>query len=264
MAVAAVPLVEYCRAIHSGIITAAERAFVVDRRTRDLLVAQDAGSADILKPYLTAKDIKPWRIEGRDLWLIYAYPGIAIHRYSAVLDYLRTFRPGLEERPKRGRSAWYELSRARESLASALAQPKLIFPGFANGPRCALASAGSCVGRDVYFVVGEDRYLQGIIGSRVAWFFLTWTATATGTGYYRLYLRDVKRLPIPQAAEPERRSVAVLAEHLASDVCLDRLGLEAELNDRVAALYGLTTDEEHRVVEGLPLLSAERGSEEPL
>jgi hypothetical protein len=58
--------------------------------------------------------------------------------------------------------------------------------------------------------------------------------------------------------------VAVLAEHLASDVCLDRLGLEAELNDRVAALYGLTTDEEHRVVEGLPLLSAERGSEEPL
>jgi hypothetical protein len=67
MVAAGVPLEAYCGGIHSGISSAAEHVFVIDRRTRDQLVAQDASSAEILKPYLTAKDIRPWRIEERDL-----------------------------------------------------------------------------------------------------------------------------------------------------------------------------------------------------
>jgi hypothetical protein len=264
MVAAGVPLEAYCGGIHSGISSAAEHVFVIDRRTRDQLVAQDASSAEILKPYLAAKDIRPWRIEARDRWLIYTHPGIEMNRYPAVMDYLRTFRATLEERPRRGRSAWYELRRARETLASALTQPKLVFPSFSNGPRCALDSIGHYVSRDVYFVAGADRYLQGIIGSRMAWFFLIYVSAATGTGYYRLYLRDVKRLPIPRAPESVRKVVAVLAERLSGETCPDRLGLEAELNDRIAALYGLTTDEERRLVEGLPLAPVESENEASL
>lgn len=264
MVVSGVPLEAYCGGIHSGIGSAAEHVFVIDRRTRDQLVAQDASSAEILKPYLTAKDIRPWRIEERDLWLIYTHPGIEMNRYPAVLDYLRTFRGGLEARPNRGQSTWYELRLARETLASALAQPKLVFPSFSNSPRCAMDSIGRYVSHDVYFVVGADRYLQGIIGSRMAWFFLIYVSAATGMGYYRLYLRDVKRLPIPRAPESVRKVVAVLVERLSDETCPDRLGLEAEVNDRVAALYGLTTDEERRLVEGLPPAPAESENEASL
>lgn len=257
MVAAGVPLEAYCGGIHSGIGRAIEPVFAIDRRTRDQLIVQDAGSAEILKPYLTAKDIKPWRIEGRDLWLIYTHSGIEMHRYPAVMDYLRTFRVSLKERTLRERSAWYELSRARDPLASALAQPKLLFPSFSNGPRCAFDSIGYYVSHDVYFVVGEDRYLQGIIGSRIAWFFLISIAAAAATGYYRLYLRDIKCLPIPRASESVRKIVAALVERLSSETCPNRLDLEAELNDRAAALYDLTADEERRIVEGLSLLPAE-------
>jgi hypothetical protein len=58
--------------------------------------------------------------------------------------------------------------------------------------------------------------------------------------------------------------VATLVERLSGETCPDRLGLEAELNDRIAALYGLTTDAECRLVEGLPLALAVSESEASL
>lgn len=52
-------------------------------------------------------------------------------------------------------------------------------------------------------------------------------------------------------AQPDKRTrdkIAQIAEQLSSESCADRLAVEAELNDRVAALYGLTADE-RRILE---------------
>jgi adenine-specific DNA-methyltransferase len=53
-----------------GIKTGLNEAFVVDRATRDRLIAEDPKSKDILKPFLRGRDVKRWRIEYEDLWLI--------------------------------------------------------------------------------------------------------------------------------------------------------------------------------------------------
>jgi adenine-specific DNA-methyltransferase len=261
MAATGVSLQEYCKGhIYSGITTGLNAAFVLDQRTRDLLVAQDPHSAEILKPFVQARDIKPWRVEWRGLWLIYAYRGIDMGRYPAVLDYLRTFKSRLERR--RRRFAWYELSRPRENVRAVMEGPKLIYPGVANAPKFALDDRGRYyVGHTAYFALGADRYLQGVLGSRVLWFYLTNVASTPRQGYYRSSTRGMGSLPIPIPAEAERVVIASLAERLSEEHCPDRLTLETELNDRVAFIYGLTA-EELRIVEGLPMFPLTAESED--
>ncbi len=54
-----------------GIVTGLNEAFVIDRVTRDKLIATDSKSAELLKPFLEGKDLKKWRVESQDLYLIY-------------------------------------------------------------------------------------------------------------------------------------------------------------------------------------------------
>jgi adenine-specific DNA-methyltransferase len=262
MAATGISLQKCCKGqMYSGIATGLNAAFVLDQRTRDLLVAGDPQSAVILKPFLEARDIKPWRVEWQGLWLIYTYSGIDIQHYPTVLDYLHTFKLRLEQR--RGKFAWYELSCPCENSKTAMEQPKLIYPGISNLPKIALDDLGRYyVGNNVYFIPGTDRYLQGVLGSRVLWFYLANTASSRKQGYYRLSMRNMKNLPIPTPAGAERVGIAHLVEHLSEEHCPDRLNLETELNDRIAYLYGLTTEEELHIVEGLPLAPLTAESED--
>jgi hypothetical protein len=98
LAAAGMPLRDICGAPLCGIVTGLKDAFLIDQRTRDTLVAHNPRCAGILKQALAGKDIRPWRIEWRRLWLIYTYHGIDITPYPAVLDYLSTFRHKLEQR----------------------------------------------------------------------------------------------------------------------------------------------------------------------
>jgi adenine-specific DNA-methyltransferase len=264
MAATGIPLRKYCQGqIYSGIVTGLNAAFVLDQRTHDLLVAQDSRSVEILKPFLGPKDIKPWRVEWRGMWLIYTYHGIDIESYPAVLNYLRTFQSRLEQRRKK--FAWYELSRPRKQARAALEQPKLIYPGIANVPKYVFDDLGHYyVGNNVYFIANVDRYLQGVLGSRVLWFYLTSVAPMLKQGYYRLYIRDVGSLPIPIPPEAERSAIASLTAYLSDSHGPDRLAVEAELNDRLASLYGLTTEEELRIVEGISLPPLTPESEDEL
>ena len=53
-----------------GIKTGLNEAFVIDRATRDRLIAEDPKSEELLKPWLEGKDLKRWRAESRDLYII--------------------------------------------------------------------------------------------------------------------------------------------------------------------------------------------------
>jgi N-6 DNA Methylase len=50
-----------------GIKTGLNEAFVIDRKTRNKLIADDPNAVKLLKPFLEGKDLKRWRAEPRDL-----------------------------------------------------------------------------------------------------------------------------------------------------------------------------------------------------
>ncbi len=68
-------------------------------------------------------------------------------------------------------------------------------------------------------------------------------------GYLRLFSQYIERQPILRCSAGDKRVIASLVEQLSADACPNQLALEAELNDRVYRLYGLT-EEEIAIVEG--------------
>ncbi|MEA1979036.1 MAG: Eco57I restriction-modification methylase domain-containing protein, partial [Chloroflexota bacterium] len=68
---AGTPFGDYVKGMfYYGIKTGLNEAFVVDRATRDRLIAEDPRSEEILKPFLRGRDVKRWRVDFADQYLI--------------------------------------------------------------------------------------------------------------------------------------------------------------------------------------------------
>ena len=76
--------------IYRGITTGYNDAFLVDRSTRERLIAEDARSEEILKPLLKGCDIQRYRAKCAGRWLITTFPslGLEIENYPAIKKYL--------------------------------------------------------------------------------------------------------------------------------------------------------------------------------
>ena len=84
--------------IYYGIKTGFNEAFVIDRRTRDQLIRADANSADIIKPFLVGEDIKRYRVDYNDRYIILTKIGTPIEQYPAVFAHLQRYQEQLEKR----------------------------------------------------------------------------------------------------------------------------------------------------------------------
>ena len=69
------PLKDWDINIYRGILTGYNEAFIIDGKKKDELIAQDPKSAEIIKPILRGRDIKRYKAEFADLWLINAHNG---------------------------------------------------------------------------------------------------------------------------------------------------------------------------------------------
>lgn len=164
---AGVLLKQYCGSPLYGIKTGLNEAFVIDQRTRDALVAADPKSAEILKPFLEGKDLKPWRAQWRGLWLIYTHHGIDMKSYPAVLEYLRSFKKRLEQRATAHLHPWYELQQPQFEYTKAMEKPKIMYPDITVIPKFIYDDQGFYFGNTTYFLPGADRYIQGLLSSQL-------------------------------------------------------------------------------------------------
>ena len=105
------------------------------RATCDRLIAEHPSSAEVLKPFLRGRDVKRWRVEPKDLWLIFTRRGIDIKRFPAIQAYLTPFKdrltPGIPGGRKSGSYQWYEI---QDNIAywQEFEQPKIIVPAITD------------------------------------------------------------------------------------------------------------------------------------
>ena len=103
------------------------------------------------------------------------------------------------------------------------------------------------------------KYLLGVLNSSAARDFLR----ANRRSNTDLYPDDWKKLPIPDVLPEQQQPIIALVDEILTakraNPNADLTTLEAALNARVAALYGLTTDEIRLVEESAP--SSGRGAE---
>lgn len=218
------------------------------------MIAQDPLNAHIIKPLAVGKDIRKWRINYGDKWLIFTRRGIDINAYPAIKAYLEQWRTELEPKPrnystskewlgrKSGSYKWYEI---QDEIAfySEFKKPKLVYPDIAQDSRFTFDTTGTYTNDTTFIICTNDLYLLGVLNSCHVWEYLKQNVAVLGNAdegdAMRLKRIYMEKISIPDASAAEREAISKLVQK-----CLDAKGVgceawENEINDRVAALYGL-------------------------
>ncbi|MFH1023045.1 MAG: TaqI-like C-terminal specificity domain-containing protein [Planctomycetota bacterium] len=254
---AGTPLGEYVNGrFYYGIKTGFNEAFIVDRATRDRLIREHKSSAEILKPFLRGRDVKRWRVEPQDLWLIFTRRGIDISKYPAIQNHLLPFKkqlmPGKPGGRKPGSYEWYEI---QDNIAywQEFEQTKILYPDIYEHQSFTWDESGCYAANTCYFIPTKEKWLVALMNSQaVEWFYSNVSNKVRG-GYLRAFSDYMKQIPIPSVAGDKQKSVEHLVDRILSskrkDAEADVGVFEKEIDQIVYEHYGLT-GEEIRLVEG--------------
>ena len=206
------PLGEYVKAKPSfGINTAPIEAFIVDKATRDKLIAAHPSSADILKPFLPGQNLRRWHVDTPQQWLIFTHRRIAINDYPAILKHLEKHKDVLRKR--NGKQKWYEL---QTSLGDAerFAQPKLVCPDTYNHQTFAVDTTGYYYGKTAYLIPTEETWLCGLLNSRTVEWFYSQVSNQLTIDPLRARSGHIQQIPIPDLTSAQKALIANLVDYL--------------------------------------------------
>jgi len=107
---AGTPLKDWNINIYRGVLTGYNDAFIIDGKTKDILINEDAKSAEIIRPILRGKDIKRYGYNFGDMWIINTHNGtkekgikpVNINDYPAIKKHLDSFMEDIEKRADQG------------------------------------------------------------------------------------------------------------------------------------------------------------------
>lgn len=258
------PLVEFVNnQIFYGIKTGLNEAFVIDEKTKDHLVAEDSKSAEIIKPWLRGRDIRKWKAQWADLYVLFTRRGTDIDQFPAIKRYLEQFKDKLLPKPddwdnkkewpgrKPGPYKWFEI---QDNIAyfGEFEKEKILWPGITSEIVFGFGEKGQYGNDNNQLIISSDFTLLAILNSRLIRFVLQQTCDKVRGDYYRMKMIYVEQLPIPPATDAQQAPIIELVQKiLTTPDSSDVPQLEAEIDRLVYELYGLTEDE-IAVVEGKP------------
>ncbi len=263
------PLKEWDIAIYRGVLTGYNSAFIIDNNTKDTLIAQDANSADIIKPILRGRDIKRYQANWAGLWLIDSHngydniPPIDIENYPAIKAHLDKFYTRLKKRQDKGitpynlRNCAYHAEFERDKICypETMRRSKHLDNGF---PRFFLNLCRKFVtDKTAFILLGENlRYLIALLNSTVTTFLIQKYVYSWDDSGFLMQKIFVERLPIPSIT-PQNQPIAVYIETLVNTILTakahnpkaDTSEQEVEIDRLVYKLYNLT-EKEIQLIEG--------------
>lgn len=234
-----------------GIKTGLNEAFVIDKATRDKIVATNPQSLERLKPFLEGKDLKQWRAESRNLYLILfpkgwtreqigseiepidettAWNWLKQH-HPAICQTLEPFAVAGRKRTDKG-DFWWELRAC--AYYDAIEKAKVFYSEFSHSPNFSF-DKGNYSNNKCFFVPRGDWFLLGLIRSPAIWFVITGICTFVRGEYYELRTNKMETLPIPTATTEQKTAIATLAENCQT-LAEQRYALENAFRRRIPDL----------------------------
>ena len=222
---AGMPLGQYVEGrFYYGVKTGLNDAFVIDGPTKDRLIAADASSADIIKPFLRGRDIKRWRVEPQDLWLIFTRQGTNLDAYPAIAAHLEPYREALTPKPaswnetkngpwkgrKSGSYKWFEI---QDNVAywQSFEKPKIFVPEIQDRAQYALDyQSFYCVNKASFIVSDEIEYIIAILNSSVSWWVTQHTFASKQGGFFEFTQQYVSQIPIPKPSAIQKALIEVV------------------------------------------------------
>ena len=268
------PLREFVKGrIYYGIKTGLNEAFVIDQDKRDELIAEDQRSADLIKPFLRGKDIKRWKPDWAEKYVIFARRGVDIDQYPAIKDHLSWWRNDLEPKAAAGQSGpgrkpgdyqWYEI---QDSTAYhyEFAHPKIVWGNLAVESKFARDISQAYVSAPANFLIEPAPWLLPLMNSSLLNFLYPKLTVSRGGSFQEFKIGYIEPAPI---VTPDSEAQVEL-ERLANEI----LGfggdpkqveaIEREIDIIVFDAYGLSASERKLVLDWLGERRESLGAEMP-
>jgi len=192
--------------IYRGVVTGLNDAFVIDAETREKLIREHTSSADIIKPFLTGKDVKRYKKLEPIKYLIFTRRGTDIHKYPAVKRYLLKYKDRLIPKPpgwkgakwvgrKPGTYKWYEIQDTIEYYKQ-FDVPKIIYPNICKSPEYTFDTNGFYTNQKCFIIATSDKYLLGLLNSSLTKFLYVSILPKLRGGFFEPGYAFVKDFPI--------------------------------------------------------------------
>lgn len=239
-----------------GIKTGLNEAFIVSAKITD---------SDVLKPILEGKDIKKWFTSEPGKWIIVfkskstkeTFGEIteieALHKmqiyHSELMSHLLDFEEKAKARYDKG-DYWWELRNC--AYYDIFLKPKIIFPNLQNTNKFAFDESETFINAPAVFLPSVEKYLLGLLNSKVVWFFLKSICVVRSGGFIEVKPQYFEQIPIPEISNEVKTTLTDIVNRIVvikkSNPAADATALESEIDRLVYELYGLT-EEEIRIVE---------------
>jgi adenine-specific DNA-methyltransferase len=268
-----VPLGEYVEGkLFRGVLTGCNEAFVIDEATKEKLISEDPKSIEVIKPFLAGREIKryqqpkaknyilfvPWHfplhkdesIQGASIEAEQAF----IEQYPAVYRHLLSFKEPLSQRNKAEtgvRYEWYALQRCAATYYEELEKPKILYQEIATYQSFALDENGCYVNNKLFLIPLYNLYLLGLLNSRLFWWILNNTTSKLRGDALAMQTPYILSLPIAGVEDWIRSEIETKVETVIERDRINTSALEAEIDQLVYQLYGLTEEEVQLVEKSL-------------
>jgi len=292
---AGIPLGEYVdKKIFYGIKTGLNEAFELTEPEAKNIQRTHPSSRELIKYVLGGEDIRRYFVTPQSkFWIVIpcawtrenmrkdgAQGAISekeawawfSKKHKALADHLRTFETDCRKRQDQG-EFWWELRPCDYYQYFGL--PKIIFPDIAKGPRFHLDSNEFYLANTAYCLGSGDKYLLGVLNSRLFWFAIGNISIPfgmrAGEYRYRLIYQYMERVPIrvidqANAHDKALHEQMVMLVDRVLDLTskkhsgklapseLDNLerefaAIDAGIEDSVFKLYDITA-KERKIIEG--------------
>ena len=247
---AGVPLKDWDIKIFRGILTGYNEAFIITGRMKDELIASDPKSAEIIRPILRGRDIKRYRYEFANLWLIVTHngnkehniPRVDIDTYPAIKTHLDSYYTNLVKRADKGDTP-YNLRNC--VYMDDFFLPKIVWGNLCLSAQFAFAEGGYFVNAPSTMIIPGNKYILAILNSQLADWYIRQLGVTRNGGYFEYKPMFVEKLPIPMIDYEDQAKYTEIVEDLL--VCKNK-GISTETHEKmidrmVFSLYKLTDDE---------------------
>jgi hypothetical protein len=267
------PLKDWDIKINYGIKTGFNEAFIIDGKRKDELIAADPKSAEIIKPILRGRDIKRYKAEFADLWIIFIPWHFPLHKdptisgasekaedafkkeYPAIYNHLLQYKNQLSKRNKEEtgiRYEWYALQRCANTYLEEFEKEKVVWAETDQNFNLVIVGKGIYLQKTCFMILGKSiKFLNAVLNSNLIQYIIRKIAPNLGEKGMSLTKESVKLIPIPKISEEEQQPFIELVDKILQkkENNEDTTAEEQEIDNLVYRLYDLT-EEEIEIIEG--------------
>ena len=259
------PLKDWDVNIYRGVLTGCNEAFIIDEATKDRLIAEDAKSADIIKPVLRGRDIKRYDVDFQNLYILATGYDTDIQTlYPAVYRYIKSVGDdidsgaikvkgkGVFKRDDQGKN-WWNLRHC--NYYDEFEKEKIVYPVITASACFYYDTYGYFTNDKAFMIAGDNlKYLVGFLNSSISHKYMKMIGSPLGENgveYRKIYLDEY---PIPKITPTNQHladELTTLVTQIQSTVGeSEKSTLSDQIDQLVYQLYNLTP-KEIAIVESL-------------